>query len=136
MTSAPVKPRGQGIVDTMYRQQSASEHPLPMADAPRPFSARRALLAAPALMLSGCSIFGTSRTELVLQSEPSFGWCLVFTNWLYTKNLELGHLPALCALALKAYNEEAFSEHPSPRSRCPRPPQLPCASSWTTRPRT
>jgi len=67
MTSAPVKPRGQGIVDTMYRQQSASEHPLPMADAPRPFSARRALLAAPALMLGGCSIFGTSRTELVLQ---------------------------------------------------------------------
>jgi type VI secretion system protein VasD len=67
MTSAPVKPRGQGIVDTMYLQQSASEHPLPMAGSPRPFSARRALLAAPALMLGGCSIFGTSPTELVLQ---------------------------------------------------------------------
>lgn len=65
MTSARVKRRGLEMIDTMHLQPPASGQPLLMADAPTPFATRRGLLAAPAL--AGCSIFGTSPTELVLQ---------------------------------------------------------------------
>jgi type VI secretion system protein VasD len=67
MTSARVKRRGLEIIDTMHLQPPASGQPLLMADAPTPLATRRGLLAAPALALTGCSIFGTSPTELVLQ---------------------------------------------------------------------